>query len=230
MLKKIPFAELGEAQHGWLHARHHFSFANYYDPDRMGFGTLRVINDDIIQPSTGFGVHPHDNMEIITYVRRGAISHRDSNGNAGKTGAGDVQVMSAGTGIQHSEHNLEKEATNLFQIWITPNQRNVKPRWEAKEFPKEPVTSQLNLLVSGDGDAPLFIHQDARIYAGRMLADSELTQAIKHQAYILVSEGKVEIDGVLLERGDGAEITERPEISILAKTDAEVLVLDVPAA
>src|ERR1700742_2117012 len=132
----IPYEKLGHADHGWLDARHHFSFAHYWNPDRVHFGALRVINDDKVAPGRGFGTHPHDNMEIITYVRQGAITHKDSMGNTGRTGAGDVQVMSAGTGVFHSEHNLESEDTKLYQIWITPNKRGVKPRWEAREFPK----------------------------------------------------------------------------------------------
>ena len=145
----------------WLDARHHFSFSNYQNPKRQQFGVLRVINDDVIKAGTGFDTHPHQNMEIITYVREGAITHRDSNGNVGRTEAGDVQVMSAGTGVSHSEFNRESEDTNIFQIWIDPNQLDVKPRWDSYTFPKQPTADALMLLVSGDGDAPLSIHQDA---------------------------------------------------------------------
>ena len=170
MITVYPYENLGHANHGWLDARHHFSFAEYRNPARSRFGTLRVINDDVIKAGAGFDTHPHRDMEIITYVRMGAISHRDSNGNEGRTAAGDVQVMSAGTGVFHSEFNLEDTDTNLYQIWIEPNILGVKPRWDSHEFPKQPVTEALTLLVSGDGTAPLFINQDAYIYAGKISA------------------------------------------------------------
>ena len=134
MITIYPYEELGHADHGWLDARHHFSFGRYHNPERMGFGVLRVINDDIIKAGKGFDTHPHKDMEIITYVRKGAITHRDSNGNEGRTEAGDVQVMSAGTGIFHSEYNLEDEDTNIYQIWIEPHKLDVTPDWSAHEF------------------------------------------------------------------------------------------------
>jgi quercetin 2,3-dioxygenase len=228
MIAVYPYDSLGRADYGWLDARHHFSFAEYYNPSRMGFGALRVINDDIIQSDTGFDTHPHRDMEIITYVRKGAISHRDSNGNEGRTVAGDVQVMSAGTGILHSEHNRESEDTNLFQIWIEPNKLDVAPHWDAMEFPKEPVTDKLGLLVSGDGSAPLQIQQDAFIYAGTMPEGTEIVHPIHNQAYLLVSSGELEINGRVLCKGDGAEILGEPSILIKALCDAEILVVDVP--
>lgn len=229
MITIYPYETLGHADHGWLDARHHFSFASYRNSNRMGFGTLRVINDDIIQAGTGFATHPHEDMEIITYVRKGAISHKDSKGNEGKTHAGDVQVMSAGTGIEHSEFNHEKEATNLFQIWITPNRLGVTPRWDSHAFPKAPVNDNLSLLVSGDGTAPLHIHQDAFIYAGTLEKDAVINHSITHQAYVLVSEGSIEIEGKPLKKGDGAEITELNAISIKALETTEVLVIDTKA-
>lgn len=228
MLKVYPYQELGHANHGWLDARHHFSFANYYNPQRMGFGALRVINDDVVKAGAGFGTHPHRDMEIITYVRKGAITHRDSQGNEGRTEAGDVQVMSAGTGIFHSEYNLESEDTNLYQIWIEPREKGVKPRWDAKAFPKEPVKDKLNLLVSGDENAPLYIHQDAAIYAGRLNEGTEIKHPVHSAAYVLVSVGELEIDGNVLKKGDGAEISEAKTINLKAVRDAEVLVIDVP--
>ncbi len=228
MITIYPYAELGHANHGWLDARHHFSFASYYDPKRTQFGVLRVINDDVVKAGAGFDTHPHRDMEIITYVRKGAITHRDSQGNEGRTEAGDVQVMSAGTGIFHSEYNVESEDTNLYQIWITPHTKGVKPRWDAKTFPKEPVKDKLNLLVSGDGNAPLSIHQHAAIYAGRLLKGTKITHPITTQAYVLVSEGELEIDGKKLSKGDGAEITNRSSVIIHALSDAEILVIDVP--
>lgn len=231
MLNRVPYTELGHADHGWLNARHHFSFANYYDPKRMGFGALRVINDDIIQAGTGFNTHPHQDMEIITFVRSGAITHRDSEGNQGRTNAGDVQVMSAGTGVYHSEFNRENEATTLFQIWIEPNQRAVKPSWGAHEFPKTPVVEQLMLLVSGDGKAPLHIHQDAEIYAGTLKNGTTIHHPIKRQAYLLVSSGELQIDDLVLNQGDGLEIRNLKSVQMSAISElAEVVVIDVPSA
>jgi redox-sensitive bicupin YhaK (pirin superfamily) len=167
-------------------------------------------------------------MEIITYVRRGAITHRDSNGNLGKTEAGDVQVMSAGTGVFHSEFNLESEDTNIFQIWIEPNRLDVKPRWDSYEFPKDPSSDSLTLLVSGDGKAPLSIYQNASIYAGNFNEGVKLNHLIKNQAYILVSEGSVNIEGCLMSEGDGLEITELSVANIQALSNSKILVIDVP--
>ena len=228
MITHYPYENLGRANHGWLDARHHFSFASYQNPQRQQFGVLRVINDDIIKAGTGFDTHPHKNMEIITYVKKGAITHRDSNGNIGRTEAGDVQVMSAGTGIFHSEHNQESEDTKLFQIWIEPNQLEVKPRWDSFKFPKTPTADSLTLLVSGNGEAPLSIHQDAFIYAGNLSQHTELEHSIQHQLYVLASEGSFEIEGQVLNQGDGLEVTDLSSIRIKALTDAKLLVIDAP--
>jgi quercetin 2,3-dioxygenase len=238
MLTVYPYEKLGHADHGWLDARHHFSFANYWNPDRVQFGPLRVINDDRVAAGSGFDPHPHDNMEIITYVRRGAITHKDSMGNTGRTGAGDVQVMSAGTGVVHSEYNLEDEDTRLYQIWIAPNREGVAPRWEAREFPKTPVRNgALPVLVSGRAEdredrekGALFIHQDAAIYGGRLKAGAALRQPVKDNAYVLASSGSFTVNGAKLKQGDGAEITGEKLLEIAADTDAEILVIDVPAA
>ena len=234
MIKVYPYETLGHANHGWLDARHHFSFARYWNPERTDFGALRVINDDRVAAGRGFGAHPHDNMEIITYVRKGAISHKDNMGNAGRTGPGDVQVMSAGTGVVHAEHNQESEDTTLYQIWIEPAQRNVKPRWDARAFPKQPVKDALPVLVSGQkahaGTDALFIHQDAAIYGGNLKKGTTVTQPILHQAYILASQGEMTVNGARLKQGDGAEISGEKVISITADSDAEVLVIDTPAA
>jgi quercetin 2,3-dioxygenase len=154
MIDRRPFENLGHANHGWLNARHHFSFANWYDPARMGWGDIRVWNDDEIGARSGFPPHGHADMEIITYVRTGAITHKDSMGNEGRTGAGDVQVMSAGTGVQHAEYNLEDETTTLFQIWIMPRARGGAPGWGAKPFPKDDRSGKFVVLASGfDEDA-----------------------------------------------------------------------------
>jgi redox-sensitive bicupin YhaK (pirin superfamily) len=228
MIKTYAYERLGHANHGWLNARHHFSFADYFNPERMAFGALRVINDDIIKAGAGFDTHPHKDMEIITYVRKGAITHRDSRGNVGRTEAGNIQVMSAGTGIFHSEFNLESKDTNLYQIWIEPNKTGVEPRWDAKAFPTEETEGGLTLLVSGDGRAPLQIHQDATIHAGRINGGSELEHAIKHQVYLLVSKGIITLDGHTLKQGDGAEIRDSDSIKLTAETDADVLIIDVP--
>jgi len=228
MVTTHAYKNLGHTNYGWLDARYHFSFASYYNPNRMGFGVLRVINDDVIKAGSGFDTHSHKNMEIITYVRKGAITHKDSNGNIGRTVAGDVQIMSAGAGISHSEFNYENEDTSLYQIWIEPNRLEVSPRWDSYEFPKIPTTDELSLLVSGNGSAPLTIHQDAFIYAGHLLEGTQVNQKVKHQAYILVSEGKIEIEGELLNEGDGLEVKSISSINIKAQRDSKVLVIDVP--
>ncbi|MBL6665090.1 MAG: pirin family protein [Rickettsiales bacterium] len=228
MITIYRYEQLGHANHGWLNARHHFSFASYQNANRVNFGALRVINDDIIKAHSGFAPHPHEDMEIITYVRSGAITHKDSKGNEGKTKAGDIQVMSAGSGIRHSEMNNEDEETNLYQIWIIPNKLGVAPRWDAKEFPKEPVKDALPLLVSGDKKAPLFIYQDAHIYGGNILKGTTISHPIKNQVYLLVSKGEIEVEGNIIKKGDGAEITDVSHISITAISDCEILIIDVP--
>ncbi len=230
VIAHYSYNELGRANHGWLDARHHFSFASYHNPNRMNFGVLRVINDDIIKAGGGFDSHPHRDMEIITYVREGAITHRDNLGNEGITKAGDVQVMSAGTGVFHSEYNLESEDTRLYQIWIEPNQKGVQPRWDAHSFPKEQrQDGKLTLLVSGDGTAPLFIHQDAYIYGGTLKAGEELLHRLHHrQAYLLVSKGAVLLDGKYLTAGDGAELHHSDVLQLSVQHDAELLLIDLP--
>ncbi len=227
-----PYASLGHINHGWLDAHYHFSFSNYYNPSRMGFGSLLVINDDTIMAGKGFPTHAHDNMEIITYVRHGAITHTDSMGNVGKTKAGDVQVMSAGTGVRHSEYNLENEDTRLYQIWIKPNTENAVPRWEAREFPKEFINNQLNVLVSGRTEHSKencsFIYADAVIYGGKLQAGKTIVHAIKHQAYILASVGSFSINDNIMQQGDGAEVIDKT-LDIIAHTDCELLIIDTPA-
>ena len=225
------FELLGGADHGWLKAKHHFSFASYYDPSRMGFGNLRVVNDDRVQAGRGFVPHPHRDMEIITYVRQGAIRHKDSMGNEGVTKAGDVQVMSAGTGVTHSEFADGPDNTVLYQIWIEPRERNVAPRWKAAEFPKAEVRDALPLLVSGRpehaGKGALFIHQYASIYGGKMAEGTAITQPISKKAYLLVSDGEVAVNGEVLYPGDGAEIENASLLHLEAKRASEVLVIDL---
>lgn len=232
MIKHYPYNELGHHDFGWLDARYHFSFSGYQNSRRMGFGALRVINDDVIKAGTGFDTHPHKDMEIITYVRKGAITHRDSTGNVGRTGAGDVQVMSAGTGIHHSEFNLESEDTNLFQIWIYPREKNLEPRWYSLTFPKAKVEEALPLLVSGftedHGNGVLNIYQDARIYGGVVASGQSIHHSVTSQVYLLVSEGEIVLDGKILSKGDGAEITDVDSFTFNAKETSEIVLIDVP--
>lgn len=233
MIRVFPKDSLGGFQNDWLHSKHHFSFGEYHDRARMGFGPLRVINDDLIRAGSGFELHPHRDMEIITYVRTGAVHHRDTLGNKGQTAAGDVQVMTAGTGIAHAEHADPKDDTTLFQIWIQPNRKGLEPRWEQAEFQKAPVTGALKLLVSGrEGDAgsgALSIHQDAAIYGGNLTPDTALTHTVRGEtgAYVVVSAGEVEVNGTVLKTGDGAEVTAEPTLNIRSLTNAELLVIEV---
>jgi redox-sensitive bicupin YhaK (pirin superfamily) len=229
MIDVRPFNTLGGANHGWLNARHHFSFANYYDPARMSWGRLRVWNDDEIAARSGFPPHPHADMEIITYVRTGAITHEDSMGNKGRTGAGDVQVMSAGTGVRHSEFNLENEMTTLFQIWIEADKRGATPSWGAREFPKSDRSGKFSVLASGDpGDDALTINADARVLGATLKAGERLTYALAEgrRAYLVPAVGAVDVNGTALNARDGAAIKDEAEITITAKDDAELVMVD----
>ncbi len=231
MIKIIPYDKLGHRDYGWLDAHYHFSFGEYHDPKRMGFGSLRVVNDDIVKAGAGFPMHPHRDMEIITYVRSGAITHEDSLGNKGRTAAGDVQVMSAGSGIVHAEYNKENFDTTLYQIWIQPREKNIAPRWGAAQFPKTPVNDSLKLLVSGrkedDGKDALAIHADAALYGGRLAKNAAVTQHLRGDAYLLVSEGQVTLDGHSLKKGDGAAITDQDAATITAQDQAEIILIDL---
>ncbi|MGC6517677.1 MAG: pirin family protein [Candidatus Puniceispirillaceae bacterium] len=228
MITHHKFDTLGGANHGWLNAKHHFSFANYFDPKKLSHGELLVINDDRIAPHTGFDTHPHRDMEIITYVRKGAITHKDNKGHKGRTTAGNVQVMSAGTGIFHSEYNLEDEETNIYQIWIKPKTKGIDPDWDMAEFPKTPVNDKLSLLVSGDGKAPLRINQDAKIFAGRLTKGAKITHALSSMAYILISEGSVDVSGIKSHKGDGLAVSNERKISLTALSEAEILIIEIP--
>src|SRR6185312_3719941 len=230
MIERRPFGALGGADHGWLKAKHHFSFAGYYDPERKSWGSLRVWNDDEIAAGTGFPPHPHADMEIITYIRDGAITHRDSMGNTGRTAAGDVQVMSAGSGIRHAEYNLEKEATRLFQIWIEPNARGGEPSWGAKPFPKGDRSGKFVTLASGfpeDSDA-LPIRADARVLGATVKAGERLTLELgaDRHAYLVPATGAVEVDGVRIEARDGAAITGLSSVEIVGIEVAEIVLVD----
>ncbi len=231
MIEVRPFNGLGGADHGWLKTKHHFSFADYYDPKREQWGALRVWNDDEIGPDTGFPPHPHANMEIITYVRDGAITHQDSMGNKGRTEAGDVQVMSAGTGIRHAEYNLEPEVTKIFQIWIIPREHGGSPAWGAKPFPKSDRSGRFVTLASGfadDSDA-LPIRADARVL-GATLKAGERTEyplgAARH-AYLVPASGAVEVNGVRVNGRDGAAISETEVVMVTALEESEIVLVDV---
>jgi quercetin 2,3-dioxygenase len=231
MIELRPFNRLGHAQHGWLNARHHFSFAEYRDPQRSNWGQLLVWNDDEIAANSGFPAHPHRDMEIITYVRQGAISHQDSLGNQGRTQAGDVQVMSAGTGIRHSEYNHEAITSTLFQIWIRPNQLGQPPSWGSKPFPKGARAGQLVVLASGhasDSEA-LRINADARVLAATLLAGQSLTYALAHapKAYLVPASGLLEVNGVRVNARDGLAISAEKELHIRALTDSELVLVEL---
>lgn len=235
MIERRTFDSLGGANHGWLDAKHHFSFAGYHDPKRVHWGPLRVWNDDTIAANTGFDPHPHRDMEIITYVRKGAITHQDFLGNKGRTAAGDVQVMSAGTGITHAEYNRETEDTQIFQIWIIPNRGGVKPRWEARAFPKGEAAGELVVLASGrDKDAgsdALMIHQDAALLGATLPAGRTVTYQLGDRlAYLVPARGKVRVNGVEIDARDGAAIKDEPTLTIEAVEEAEILLADLPAA
>ena len=230
MIELRPFGGIGHANHGWLDARHHFSFADYYDRERMHWGNLRVWNDDTIAAKSGFPPHPHRDMEIITYVRSGAITHRDSLGNQGRTAAGDVQVMSAGTGITHAEYNVEDEATTLFQIWITPTRRGEAPGWGARAFPKGDRAGQLVVLASGypqDTDA-LPIRTDARLVAGTIRAGQSVTYPLgaERKGYLVAATGRISVNGIEANARDGLAIADEETITITALDEAEVVLVD----
>jgi redox-sensitive bicupin YhaK (pirin superfamily) len=232
MIEVIPFETLGRLDIDWLSARYHFSFANYYDPARSGLGPLLVWNDDTIQPGTGFDPHGHRDMEIITYVRRGAVSHRDHLGNQGRTETGDVQVISAGTGIRHAEYNLEDEITQIFQIWIEPKDTGLAPRWATRRFPKAERTGELIVLVSGRGDdeGALPIHQDAAILGARLAPGQGLNHRLakSRRAYLVPASGRIEINGTPAKARDGIMVTDAMDLAITAQEDAEILVADLP--
>lgn len=228
MIDIRKFDSLGHADHGWLNARHHFSFANYYDPNRMGWGRIRVWNDDQIAAKSGFPPHPHRDMEIITYVRTGAITHQDSMGNKGRTAAGDVQVMSAGTGVTHAEYNLEEEDTTLFQIWIETDKPNAQPSWGARPFPKESREGRFQLLASGNGDdGVLHINSDARILGATLKAGETLEYKADPSRHLyLVPSAKVDVNGTQAEMRDGVAITGESVVTVKAEEDAELVLVD----
>ncbi len=230
MVEKRPFDALGAADHGWLKAKHHFSFARYFDPERMGHGSIRVWNDDEIAPNTGFPPHPHSEMEIITYVRQGAITHEDSLGHKGRTEAGDVQVMSAGSGIRHAEYNREPVTTKIFQIWIEPKAGGGEPHWGAKPFPKYDRSGRFVPLASGfaGDDEALPIRAEARVLGATLKAGetAEYQLGRGRHGYLVASQGSVEVNGVHLDTRDGAAITDETVVKVTALEDAEVVLVD----
>jgi redox-sensitive bicupin YhaK (pirin superfamily) len=231
MIQVQPFARLGAFRNEWLNAKHHFSFGGYHDPKRMGVGGLRVWNDDEIAPGTGFDPHPHREMEIITYVRQGAITHQDSLGNKGRTVAGDVQVMHAGTGIVHAEYNLEQEPTRIFQIWIVPGQNGVTPGWGSREFPKSQESSLVALADGRDGadGSALPLYADAAVLAGTVRKGESVRQALRpgRVGYLVPATGAVTVNGVAVNTRDGATIIGETMLEIVATQDAEVVLVDV---
>jgi redox-sensitive bicupin YhaK (pirin superfamily) len=235
MIEKRPFDSLGKFDADWLAARYHFSFSGYRDPARMQWGeALRVWNDDTIQPKTGFPPHPHSDMEIITYVRTGAITHQDSMGNRGRTEAGDVQVMSAGSGVTHAEYNLEDGETTLYQIWILPKERGGEPFWGAAKFPKADRAGALVTLASGfESDraaGALPIRQDARVLAATLEPGQTVSYPIEkgRHAYLAVAKGAASVNGVELGARDGAAIHDEAEIRVTADGDTEIVLVDAP--
>ena len=230
MIDVRKFDSLGHADHGWLNAKHHFSFADYYDPARMSWGAIRVWNDDEIAARSGFPPHPHRDMEIITYVRTGAITHQDSMGNKGRTAAGDVQVMSAGTGVRHAEFNLEDETTTLFQIWVLTDQPGARPSWGAAKFPREDRSGRFVTLASGfgeDGDA-LRINSAARVMGATLAAGdtAELQLDPARHVYLVATGGPIEVNGVRAEARDGVAVTGEEQLTIRAVGDAEIVLVD----
>ena len=230
MIELRPFDALGGADHGWLKAKHHFSFARYHDPKRMGHGSLRVWNDDEIAPNTGFPPHPHEEMEIVTYVRQGAITHEDSMGHKGRTEAGDVQVMSAGSGIRHAEYNREPVPTKIFQIWIEPSVGGGEPSWGAKPFPKGDRSGRFVPLASGFASDPeaLPIRAEARVLGATLKAGetAKYELAPRRHVYLVPAQGSVEVNGVRIGTRDGAAITDEALLAVKALEDAEIVLVD----
>jgi redox-sensitive bicupin YhaK (pirin superfamily) len=229
MISLRPFSALGRFRNHWLNARYHFSFADYYDPARLGHGPLRVWNDDEIAPQSGFDPHPHREMEIITYVREGAVTHRDSLGHEGRIGAGEVQVMHAGTGIVHAEYNLESTPTRLFQIWVLPARRGVAPGWEMRRFPRE--EGALIPMASGDpariAEGALPLHAEATLWAGTVPAGVSFTKSLPPRggAYLVPARGRLEVGGVAVGPRDGVAIAGESEVSIRVEEGPAELVL-----
>ncbi len=225
--------ERGAAEHGWLHSKFSFSFAEYYNPDKMGFGLLRVINDDTVEPGTGFGTHPHNNMEIITIVREGKLTHRDSMGSISTIEPGDVQVMSAGSGITHSEYNASDiELLKFFQIWIFPKERNIEPRYNQKRFDFDSLKNEIKTLVTGDKESSaLYIHQNAAVSIGKLEQGKSKNYKNYYKGngiYLFVLDGSIKLDNDELKKRDAVGIYDTDELFINASSDTNFLTFEVP--
>lgn len=231
MLTVRPAAERGHAQHGWLDSRHTFSFADYHDSRHMGFRALRVINEDRVEPGRGFGTHHHDDMEIVTYVLDGALAHKDSLGNGAAIHPGEVQRMSAGTGIDHSEFNYASDrVVHFLQIWILPERRGLAPSYEQRAFPLDAKRDSLLLVASHDGrEGSVTVHQDVAIHAGRLAAGARVAHPLApgRHVWIQVARGALEANGVALAAGDGLAASDEREIEIVATSDCELLLFDL---
>jgi quercetin 2,3-dioxygenase len=233
MIELRPFEKLGKSNHGWLNANFHFSFAEYRNPERVHWGALRVWNNDRIAPQSGFPPHPHRDMEIVTYVIKGAITHKDHLGNQGRTEAGQIQVMSAGQGIQHAEYNQEQDETELFQIWILPNKEGVPARWETVQFPADGRDGKLVPLASGRGhEGAIPLYADGALYAGTLKAGQTIRQKLDGKpAYLVAAKGKIEVRGadgapVTAKARDGVAVVDVPEIELKAVEDAEIVLVE----
>jgi redox-sensitive bicupin YhaK (pirin superfamily) len=231
MIQIRKAAERGHFNHGWLDTYHTFSFSDYYDPDHMGFRALRVINDDRVAPGQGFGMHGHRDMEIVTYVLDGALAHRDSLGNGSVLRPGELQHMTAGTGVRHSEFNpSDTEGVHLYQIWLLPDRRGLTPGYEQKAFVEEERRGKLRLVASPTGECgSLLIHQDARLYLATLPAGETVSHTLKpgRHAWLQVLRGRAALNGVALAAGDGAAISEEQNLQITGQEEAEVLLFDL---
>lgn len=232
MLQIRKAQERGHANHGWLNSYHTFSFADYYDPDEMNFSVLRVINEDTVQPGMGFGTHAHRDMEIVTYVLEGELEHKDSMGTGSIIKPGDVQRMSAGTGVTHSEFNASKiKPVHFLQIWIMPKFKGIRPSYEQRFFSDDKKLNTLRLIASPDGrDDSITLNQDALIYATNLDGDGRITHTIagNRRAYVHIAKGTLRINGMSLEAGDGLKISEEGEIALEAVESGEALIFDLP--
>jgi len=232
MLERRPSEARGAADHGWLKSRHTFSFADYFDPENVEFGALRVINEDRVEPGTGFGTHGHRDMEIVSYVLEGELEHKDSMGNGSVIRPGDVQRMSAGHGILHSEYNPSRtEPVHFLQIWIRPDVQGIVPSYEQKNFGAADKRGRLRLVASANGEqGSVHIHQDARVYAGLFDAGEQASVALapNRRGYVHVARGKISVNGERLSAGDGLKVTDTPNLEFSNGQGAEVLVFDLP--
>ena len=231
MITLRPSRERGHAQHGWLDSHHTFSFSDYHDPKHMGFRALRVINEDRVSPGSGFGTHPHRDMEIITYVLDGALEHKDSMGSGSVIRPGDVQRMTAGTGVTHSEFNHSKTApVHFLQIWIVPERARLAPSYEEKQFPVADRANRLRLVASPDGrDGAVTVHQDVALYAGVLDAGASVTHTLApgRHAWVQIARGAVDLGGKHLATGDGAALSDEPSVTLTAGEPSEILLFDL---